>query len=493
MSDNSKTDFDPSDWEAFRKLGHRAVDDAVTRLSKIREGKVWQGTTEETAAAFSGPMPEEGMPLDQVYSDAVSALFPASMGNQNPRFWGWYMGAGTAGGALADFVAAVEGSNLGGGDTGAAKVEWQVIDWLTEMVGFPKGAGGILTSSGSQANLNCLATARNKMASVDVRKAGIGALPKPMRFYASKETHSCVAKALEVMGHGTDALRLVPVNARLAMDPNALPGMIAEDRAAGFEPVCVIGTAGATNTGAIDDLVALSQIARDEGLWFHVDGCVGAVVKLSHQLSDLVDGLEAADSVALDLHKWLQVPFGVGAAVVRRKTDQSDTFAAHGDYLEMKPRGLIVGDFFGDYGIDLSRGLSALKVWMTFKEQGRDKIGRMIDHTIELARGAAERAEAEPQLQCMAPCPINVACFRFWDASLSDAALDAINTEIMLQLQEDGTAVMSDTLIDGKTAIRMAISNHRTVKADVDEVLDAFVARGRVLLAEGFADGVAAQ
>jgi glutamate/tyrosine decarboxylase-like PLP-dependent enzyme len=394
---------------------------------------------------------------------------------------------------LADFVAAVDGSNLGGGNTGAAKVEWQVIDWLTDMVGFPKGAGGILTSSGSQANLNCLVTARNKMASVDVRKAGIGALPKPMRFYASQETHSCVAKALEVMGHGAEALRLVPVNDQLAMDPAALPGMIAEDRAAGFAPVCVIGTAGATNTGAIDDLVALSRVARDEGLWFHVDGCVGAVVKLSHLHRNLVDGLEMADSVALDLHKWLQVPFGVGAAVVRRKTDQSDTFAAHGDYLEMKPRGLIVGDFFGDYGIDLSRGLSALKVWMTFKEQGRAKIGRMIDHTIELARGAAARAEAEPQMERMAPCPINVACFRFWDASLSDAALDAINNEIMLQLQEDGSAVMSDTQIGGEVAIRMAISNHRTVKSDVDEVLDLFVARGQKLLAEGFADGVAAE
>jgi len=396
------------------------------------------------------------------------------------------MGAGTASGALADFVAAIEGSNLGGGDTGAAKAEWQVIDWLTDMVGFPQGAGGILTSSGSQANLNCLATARTMMASVDLRKVGLAGLPKPMRFYASKDTHDCVAKALEVMGHGTDALRQVPTNDRLTMDVSALPGMIAEDRAAGFEPVCVIGTAGSTSAGVVDDLVALRKIANVEGLWFHVDGCVGAVTKLSHAHSALVDGLESADSVALDLHKWLQVPFGVGAAIVRKKTDQSDTFAAHAVYLKLKPRGLIAGDFFGDYGIDLSRGFSALKVWMIFMEQGRDKIGRMIDHTIALARSVGARAEADPHLERMSPDSLNVVCFRFWDASLSAEDLDRINNEIMIQLQEDGTAVMSDTQIGGKVAIRMAISNHRTTRADVDEVLDIFVARGQKLVAEGF-------
>jgi aromatic-L-amino-acid/L-tryptophan decarboxylase len=481
---DEKVTLDPADWSEFRQTGRRALDDAISRISGLRDRAVWQPVPEAKGIFAADVPPRKGMALGEIYDGLSENVFGHAMGNQHPRFWGWYMGAGSMSGALAEFLAAVDGSNLGGGSTAAIGMERQVVRWLSGMTGFPQDAGGILTSSGSMANFTALAVARNRKAGVDVRREGIAAIDRPLRFYTSDQAHSCIQKALEALGHGTNALRLVPSGDDLAMDLSALERLVREDRAAGFTPAVVIGKAGATNTGAIDDLAGLADFAAREDMWFHVDGCIGAVLKLSPKYAELVAGLEHADSVALDLHKWLQMPFCAGAVLVRDRDAHRATFAAHPDYLEEKARGLAAGEFLADYGMDLSRPFSALKVWMTFQEHGTDKLGRLIDQTIALAQHGAARIAEIGELELTAPVPINIICFRYAASEMSEDGIKALNTEIMLRLQEQGLAIPSDTLIRGRHCLRIAICNHRTEVGDIDWIVDEVLRMGREILAE---------
>jgi glutamate/tyrosine decarboxylase-like PLP-dependent enzyme len=278
--------------------------------------------------------------LAQVYDEVAQYVRPYPMGNIHPRFWAWFMGAGNFTGALAEFLAAVDGSNLGGGNTAPALLDRQVVRWLREIVGFPETASGTLTSGGSAGNLVALAVARNAKAGLDLRAEGVGALPKPMRFYASDQVHSCHQRALEILGLGQKALHLVPSDADFRIDIAALETAIADDRARGFEPAAVIASAGTVNTGAIDDLHAVGAVCQREGLWFHVDGCIGALLRIAPANSHLVAGIDTADSVALDPHKWLHAPFEVGCALVRDARLHYGSFALHPEYLEEHPRGV---------------------------------------------------------------------------------------------------------------------------------------------------------
>ena len=481
MSDIREETLDPADWEPTRQLAHRMVDDAITRLAGLRQQHVWQPMPQAVRDRFQSPPPQLPMPLDEIYSELRENLFPYAMGAIHPRFWGWYMGSGNFTGALGDFLAAIDGSNLGGGDTAASKIDQQVVNWLKAMMDFPASASGTLTSGGSVANMVCLTVARNVMAGVDVRAEGLTPLPQPLRFYASDQAHSCQQKALETLGLGSRALRLIATDADFRMDINALKAAIAEDRAAGMRPVCIIATAGATNTGAIDDVVAIAAICRREKLWFHVDGCIGALMKIAPNSRHLVAGIEAADSMALDPHKWLHVPFEAGCALVRDADAHVAAFAMHPDYLVQQPRGVVAGVFLADYGFELSRSFKALKIWMSLKEQGALKFGRLIDQNIAQAAYLSGLIAAEPQLELTAPVPINIVCFRFVGKGGDEKRLKAINIEIMLRIQEGGTAVPSDTTVHGKHCLRVAINNHRTRREDLDLLIREVIRIGQVL------------
>jgi len=287
------------------------------------------------------------------------------------------MGSGNLTGALGDFLAAIEGSNLGGGDTAAKLVDMQIVNWFKALMSFPERASGTLTSGGSMANMVALTVARNAKAGVDVRHAGVTDLPKPLRFYTSDQAHSCHQKSIEALGLGRRSLRLVPSDADFRMDLGALERMIGEDRAAGHRPVCVIATAGTTNTGSIDPLASIGAICRREGLWFHVDGCICALLRIAPANAALVDAIETADSIALDPHKWLHAPFEVGCALIRDADLPFNTFNMHPAYLEEKSRGVAAGVFLADFGFELSRGFTALNIWMALKEQGVAKFGRL--------------------------------------------------------------------------------------------------------------------
>lgn len=469
--DNSKEEtLDPDNWDACRALAHRMVDESVDHLEQVRERPAWRSMPDEVRAKFQSGLPEDPTSLDEVYNEYRETVGAYPMGNIHPRFWGWYMGASNFTGALGDFLAAVEGSNLGGGTTGAAHVEQQVVDWLKEIVGFPKDASGTLTSGGSMANLVAHTVIRNLAAGFDVRREGIASLEKPLRFYASDQVHSCHQKALETLGLGSQALVEVESDNHQRMRLEALDAAIARDRADGLQPACVIGTAGTTNTGAIDDLNAIADLCERESIWFHVDGCIGGVLKLAKDHAQLVAGIERAGSVAIDPHKWLHTPFEAGAVLIKDPDAHFATFEMHGPYLQLQSRGVIAGKFLADYGLELSRGFRALKIWMAFKEQGAAKFGRLIAQDISLARYMESRIEAHPLLELFAPVDLNIVCFRH--VAEDEDAAKALNTEIMLRIQERGLAVPSDTTVQGKYGLRCAFNNHRTRREDIDEFLN---------------------
>ena len=469
MRNTREESLDPDDWATSRALAHRMVDEAVDHLAQVRERPVWQPMPDDVRDTFQAGLPVDASPLDQVYGEYRETVRAYPMGNIHPRFWGWYMGASNFTGALGDFLAAVEGSNLGGGNTGAAQVEQQVVDWLKEIAGFPKSASGTLTSGGSMANLVAHTVIRNLAAGYDVRREGVAALKKPLRFYASDQVHSCHQKALETLGLGSRALVEIPSDDHQRVRLDALEAAIAEDRANGLQPACVIGTAGTTNTGAIDDLTAIADLCEREGLWFHVDGCIGGVLRLARDHAHLVDGMERAGSVAIDPHKWLHTPFEAGAVLIKDAEAHFSTFEMHGAYLQLQERGMIAGKFLADYGLELSRGFRALKIWMAFKEQGAAKFGRLIAQDIAHARYMARQIEEHPRLELVAPVDLNIVCFRH--VAPDEDAARGLNTEIMLRLQERGLAVPSDTTVQGKHGLRCAFNNHRTRREDIDGFL----------------------
>lgn len=477
--------LDPEDWQAMRALGHRMVDDMMTYLETVRERPVWQPIPARVRAYFQQPAPVKPEGFGHAYEDFIQFVLPHPMGNIHPRFWGWVIGTGTPFGMLADMLAAGMNPNVGGGDHVANLVELQVLDWCKVILGYPAEASGLLVSGGSMANLVGLTVARNSRGRFYVRRRGLHASPKKMTLYGSREMHSSVQKSVELLGLGSDALRQLPVNAAFQIDLQALEAAIANDRAAGFQPFCVIGNAGTVNTGAIDPLTGLADICAREGLWFHVDGAFGALAMLSPVLRALLVGMDRADSLAFDLHKWMYMPYEVGCVLVRREEEHRLAFSLTPDYLAHGERGLAAGaKWFSDYGVQLSRGFRALKVWMSIKEHGLEKYGRLIQQNVDQARYLASLVEATPNLQLIAPVPLNIVCFRYVVDRAADASLNEVNQELLIQLHESGIAVPSYTLIDGKYALRVAITNHRSRREDFDLFVREVIRLGNALSLE---------
>lgn len=478
--------LDPSDWSEFRAVAAQAVADAVTRIETLRDRPVWQPMPDTVRAGFGSPLPDGPAPLAQVYEQVAATVLPYAMGNQHPRFFSWYMGAGDLVGALGDFVAAVDGSNLGGGDTAAAMVDRQVTGWIRQMTGFPEQASGALVSGGSAANIVGLTAARNAKAGIDLRQHGLMDLPQPLAFYASDQVHNCHFKAMNILGLGRKALRDVPTDAAFRMDIAALERMIAADRAQGIRPACVIATAGTTNTGAVDDLTAIADICAREGIWLHVDGCIGALLTIAPQNAALVRGIERADSLALDLHKWLHAPFDVGCVLVRDRETHLATFAEPAEYLAASPRGLAAGEMLHNYTFETTRSFRALKVWMMLKHHGVARFGALIDRNIAQAHDLAAKVSADPLLELMAPVATGIVCFRYNPGRMAETALDALNAEVLLRLQESGVAAPSATTLRGRYALRVAFCNHRTRQSDIALMLDQIRALGHALAPSDF-------
>lgn len=486
MNDNPYETLDPADWEEMRALAHRMVDDAIDYLATVRERPVWQPVPDGVVARLREPAPRDPADPADVYDEFREMILPYPMGNIHPRFWAWYMGSGTILGALADFLAAIMNPNLGGGNHVANMVEEQVINWLKAMFDFPDDASGLLVSGGSMANLVGLAVARNARAGFNVREEGVRAGERQMTVYASVEVHSCHQKAVELLGLGSASLRKIPVKDDYTIDLAALEAAIVADRAAGCHPICVVGNAGTINTGAVDDLNALADLCAREGLWFHVDGAIGAVAVLADSVRPQLAGIERADSIALDLHKWMHVPFEAGCVLVRHDEAHRAAFSLTPAYLEHGARGLAGGRlWFNEYGVQLTRQFRALKVWMSIKEHGLDRYGRMMARNVAQAHYLGSLIEAHSQLELMAPIGLDIVCFRYNPGGLDDDALNELNRAVLIELQERGIAAPSYTTLAGRYCLRVAIANHRSTTADFDLLVESVEQLGEALHAGG--------
>lgn len=463
-----------ADWDRLRATGHHMLDMMFDNLRDIREQPVWQPLPDDIRTGFRhAPVPEHGMDATAFGEAFRETVLPYSVGNRHPGFMGWVHGGGTPVGMLAEMLAAGLNANLGGRDHAPVEVERMVIRWAATLMGFPETASGLFVTGSSMANfIAVIVASRAVKDGLSLRKNGVGG--RSLVGYAARSAHGCVSRAFDLAGLGSDALRLVPLDDAFRMDTASLKAMIAADREGGFEPFLVVGTAGTVDVGAIDPLDTIATIAADEGLWFHVDGAFGAMAMLSQQFKEALSGLEKADSLAFDFHKWAQVPYDSGCAIVRDPTKHAAAFAQTLSYLSREDRGLAAGaPWFCDLGPDLSRGFRALKVWATLSVYGTQRLGQMVDHCCAVACLLAERVGSEPALELMAPVTLDIVCFRLRDPALTEEQLDHLNGEVVKDVQVSGVAAPSTTRINGHLVIRAAIVNHRTMAADVDRMVDA--------------------
>ncbi|HVJ07279.1 MAG TPA: aminotransferase class V-fold PLP-dependent enzyme [Acidisarcina sp.] len=466
--------LDPENWAELRALGHRMLDDIFQHLETLRKQPAWQPMPAAVTQELNRSLPLQGQGAEEVYEEFLSNVLPYTSGNRHPRAWGWVRGNGTPLAMLADMLASGINAHLGGGQQAPILVEKQVIAWMAEVMGMPASSSGILTSGGTMANLIGLAVARHAKAGFDVRQEGLQGDHPQLLVYGSAETHMWARKSMELLGLGRRSLRRIAVDADHRIVVAELEKQIAADRDAGHQPIAVIANAGTVNTGAIDDIEALLKVCRREDLWLHVDGAFGALLKLSPRYSSLVRGIEKADSLAFDMHKWMYLPFGIGCVLFRDAAEHSGTFATPANYLESAERGLLAGGMgFSDLGIELTRSFNALKLWMSLKAHGLETYSALIEQNVEQVKHLASLIDQHVDLQRMAPQVMNVLCFRYAPPSYANDTekLNALNREIVMRMQESGQFIVSGTVLNGEYAMRVANTNHRSRMEDFDALV----------------------
>ncbi len=472
-----RASLDPDDWERFREQAHGLLDAAIDRM-RDAAAHPWQPVPEAVRRACAIGAGKGGLA-----ERLVSEVLPYHGGNPHPRFWGWVQGTGLASDMLAAIAGAAINANVGGRDHGAVYLERAVVDWTRRQMGLPEGASGVLVSGTSQATVIAFAAARLRALGAGVRRRGQAGAP--LVAYAGQGVHNATRKAVELLGIGSDNLRLVP-SREGRMDPQALRAQVAADRAAGRIPFLVVATAGSVDLGLFDDLNAVADVAVDEGLWLHVDGAFGAWIRLADPpWCDLGEGIERADSIALDFHKWMYVGYDCGLVLIRDESEHRAAFAARPAYLKGAEHGLAGGEpWYCDYGIDLSRGNRALRVWCALESLGREAFARAITGNCRAALRMHEEVSARP---AMAPGPRPVAnvCVFSARGGLDGRAQSALNARIARVLQERGEAVFSTTDLDGVTVLRAAITNHRTTERDVVAAVAAVEAVAAELVGPG--------
>lgn len=456
--------LDPQDWSHLRAIGHQMLDDMVDHLASLRQQPVWRPMPQSVRQGFTTPLPTTGTDINALYARFQTEIQPFVTGNTHPRFMGWVHGGGNPVAMLADLLTGAMNANCGGRDHVGIVVERQVIAWAAEIMGMPASTSGILLTGSSMANFCAVLCARQKALGEAGHETGVTGAK--LVAYASAGVHRCVTGALDMAGFGRTALRKIPLDAQFRMDLSHLRAAIEQDQAAGLTPFFIAATAGSVDVGAFDNMRAIADIAAQSQAWFHVDGAFGALAALSPALRHLTDGLDLADSVAFDFHKWAQVNYACGCLLVRDPDIHNATFAQATNYLAAAPRGLAGGfPWPCDLGPDLSRGFSALKIWMTLSAYGAQGLASVVDDSCSLAQRLASLVQATPALELLAPAALNIVCFGIQGKDNQDVL------NLVADLQEDGLFAPSTTLIEGRVAIRCALVNHRTTEADIEALI----------------------
>jgi aromatic-L-amino-acid decarboxylase len=464
--------------EEFRRLGYRAVDLLTEHFAGLSRHPCRSPVPDEVRRdLLEQPLPDGPGDADALLDDIGSKILAYPMGNGSPRFFGWVNSPAAPLGALAELLAAGLNPSVAGGDHAATYVEHAVLRWIRQMVGFPAASGAILTSGGSVANLIGLAVMRHAKTDGQVRARGLGGTEPPLVVYTSTEGHSCIQKDIELLGIGHANLRRIAVGADWRMDVCALEGQMAQDRAAGLRPACVAATAGTVNTGAIDPLAVIADLCQAEGLWLHVDAAYGGPAALIPALADVYRGLERADSIAIDPHKWMYVPVECGCALVRDRQAMRDAFSLVPSYL----RDDTALPWFSEFGIQQSRGFRALKLWIAIRQVGLEGYRRSISHDLSMAGSLQQRLRDAPDFELVAAGPLSITCFRYRPAAAGgpDTDVDRLNRNILDAVQNEGRVFLTGTELQGRFVLRACIVNFRTRESDVDALLDAIRRAGQ--------------
>jgi glutamate/tyrosine decarboxylase-like PLP-dependent enzyme len=467
------------DLDADRAAAHRAVDLAFDRLATVAGRPVYRRVpTQVRARLAEAPLPQRGQPVDAILDEFAATVAPYPMGNGHPRFFGWGNPPPVPIGAIADLLAAALNPSCAGGDHAATYVERAAVRWLMELIGFPTtGSMGLLVSGGSMASLTGLAAARHwaaKRDGWDARAEGLQGRRSPLVLYVSTEGHTALRKGAELLGIGSANVRLVPVDAAFRFDLDTLAAAITADRARGARPFCVAASAGTVNTGAIDPLDRLADLCASEGLWFHVDAALGGFGVLDPTVADRYVGIERADSVAIDPHKWLAVPYECGCVVLRDEALLRDTFSLVPPYLRAEEdKGIGGPPWYAEYGFQQTRGFRALKLWMCLRHLGREGYARIVARQIALTRRLAALVDAASDLERLAPVETSVVCFRYVPAHRRDdeTALDALNRAIVETVQTGGEVFLTQAVLNERFALRANIFHYDTSEADIDALV----------------------
>jgi len=468
------------DPATFQRLGMRAVEIATAHLEGVPAERVFTLMTPETRQSLlDQPFPDGATLPDMILDRFRDEILPFPMGNGHPRFFGWVNAPPAPMGVLAELLAAAMNPSCAGGDHAAIYLEHAVIRWIMELVGFPtEGSMGLLVSGGSMASLTGLAAARQwatERAGWDVRANGLRGFPENLVWYMTTEGHSCIQKAVELLGLGAASIRKIPVDAGYRMDVPALRAAIAADQAAGLRPCCVVASAGTVSTGAIDPFDAIADVCAEHGLWLHVDGAYGAVGILDPAVAPQYVGLARADSLALDPHKWLSVPVECGCALVRDGKLLRATFSLVPPYIQTEDgKGFGGLPWYSEYGFQQSRGFRALKLWMTMLHAGRAGLAEHIVRHDALAQYLATAIDAAPDLHRMAPVTLSIVCFRYMPEGWreDDPRLGELNKRVMQDIQAGGEAFITNAVLDDQFVLRACILHYATTEADIAALIE---------------------
>ncbi len=463
------------EWTAdeIRAFGYRVVDIIARHLTELPDRPVFQPVPADLRERFrDSPLPEEGVPASDVLTEFERHIEPYPFGNGHPRFFGWVNSPPAVVGVFADALAAAMNPSCAGGNHAAVYVEREIIDWFVRLFGFPRGSMGLLVSGGSMASLTALAVARHKKAGFDIRTKGLQHPHPRLLVYKTHEGHGCIQKAVELLGLGSEGLRIVDHDAEMRMIPAALEAAINADRAQGHLPMAVVVSAGAVNTGAIDPIGELATICARHNVWLHVDGAYGAPAILSSRYRDRLAALARCDSLALDPHKWLYVPVEAGLVLIKDADAMRATFSLVPPYLRTDGSLTGVGGppWFSEYGFQQTRSFRALKVWMSLKHHGLSGYRAAIEHDLAIADRLADHVRRTPDLELYTPRNLSIVCFRYAPPVLraETARLNEINEALLERLQLEGRVFVSSTILDDTLWLRACMINYRTADDDID-------------------------